>query len=75
MKAKALLDGQADTIRKLKAKTSTDTLGNKEFKTLVDMLGKRQTVVKAKTVGDTLGNVKSEHCSTCQVSASVSSGD
>ena len=42
VKAKALANRQADKIRQLKAKTSSDTLGNKEAKTLVDMLVEQQ---------------------------------
>ena len=38
VKTKTLVDRQADTIRQLKAKTSSDTLWDKEAKTLVDML-------------------------------------
>ena len=58
VKTKTLVNRQADTIRQLKAKTSSDTLGDEEAKTRVDMLAKRQAEVEAETVGDTLGNVE-----------------
>ena len=63
VKAKALENRQADMIRQLKAKTSSDTLGNKEAKTLVDMLVERQAEVEAETVGYTLGNVQAQNFS------------
>ena len=63
VKAKALVDRQADTIRQLTAKKSSDTLRDEEAKTLVDMQAERQAEVEAETVGYTLGNVDAEHCS------------
>ena len=38
VKAKTLVNRQADTIRKLKAKTSSNTLSDEKAKTRVDML-------------------------------------
>ena len=63
MKAKALVNSQADTIRQLKAKTNKVTLADKEAKTLLNMLAKREAEVDAETKGDILGNVKGENCS------------
>ena len=57
MKAKALVDRHADTIRQLTAKKSSDTLRDEEA------LAERQAEVEAETVGYTLGNVDAEHCS------------
>ena len=54
---------QADTIRKLKAKTSSDTLQNEKAYRLVNMLAKGKAEVKVETVIDTLGNVEAYYCS------------
>ena len=54
---------QADTIRPLKAKTSSDTLQNEKASRLVDMLAERKGEVKADTVLDTDSNVETYYCS------------
>ena len=52
MKAKALVQRPANTIRQLKAKTSSGTLHDKEVKRLVNMPADREPQVKAITVGN-----------------------
>ena len=52
MKAKALVQRPANTIRQLKANTSSGTLLDKEVKRLVDMPANRQPQVKAITVSN-----------------------
>ena len=63
MKAKALVQRPANTIRQLKAKTSSDTLHDKEVKRLVNMPADREPEVKAITVGNKDGNVQANYCS------------
>ena len=63
VKAKALVQRPANTIRQLKAKTSSDTLHDKEVKRLVDMPADREPEVKAITVGNKDGNVQANYCS------------
>ena len=63
MKAKALVQRPAHTIRQLKAKTSSGTLHDMEVKRLVDMPGDREPQVKAIIVGNKDGNVQANYCS------------
>ena len=63
MKAKALVQSPANTIRQLKAKISSGTLHDKEVKRLVDMPADREPQVKAITVGDNDCNVQANYCS------------
>ena len=58
MKAKALVQRPANTIRQLKAKTSSGTLHDKKVKRLVEMPADRQPQVKAITVANKDGNVQ-----------------
>ena len=63
MKAKALVQRPANTIRQLKAKTSSGTLHDKEVKRLVDMPADREPQVKAITVGNKDGNFQANYFS------------
>ena len=63
VKAKALVQRPANTIRQLKAKTSSGTLHDKEVKRLVNMPADRQPELKAITVGNKDGNVQANYCS------------
>ena len=67
MKAKALVQRPANTIRQLKAKTSSGKLHDKEVNRLVDMPADGQPQVKAITVGN-----KDEICR--QITALYSGG-
>ena len=53
----------ANTIRQLKAKTSSCTLHDEEVKRLVHMVADREPEVKTITVGDKDGNVQASYCS------------
>ena len=63
MKAKALVQRLAHTIRQLKAKTSSGTLHDKKVKRLEDMPADRKQEVKAITVRNKDGNVQGNYCS------------
>ena len=63
MKTKALVQRPPNTIRQLKAKTSSGTLHDKEVKRLVNMPVARQPELKAITVGNKDGNVRANYCS------------
>ena len=63
MKAKALVQRPANTIRQLKGKTSSGTLHDKEVKRLVDMPADREPQVIAITVGNKDDNVQANYCS------------
>ena len=58
MKAKALVQRLAHTIRQLKAKTYSGTLHDKTFKRQLKMSADREQEVKAITVGNKHGNVQ-----------------
>ena len=58
MKAKALVQRPAHTIRQLKAKTCSGTLHDMEVKRLVVMPADREPQVKAIIVGNKDGNVQ-----------------
>ena len=53
---------QAKTIRRLRTKTSSDTLQNEKASRLVDMPAEGKAEVKVDTVIDTLGNVEAYYC-------------
>ena len=63
MKAKALVQRPANTIRELKAKTSSGTLHDKKVKRLVDMPADGEQEVKDITVANKDGNVQRNYCS------------
>ena len=63
MKAKALVQRLAHTIRQLKAKTYSGTLHDKKFKRQLKMPVDCEQEVKAITVGNKHGNVQGNYCS------------
>ena len=63
VKAKALVQRLAHTIRQLKAKTYSGTLHDKKFKRQLKMPADREQEVKAITVRNNHGNVQGNYCS------------
>ena len=63
VKAKALVERLAHTIRQLKAQTSSGTLHDKTFKRQLKMPADREQKVKGITVRNKLGNVQGNYCS------------
>ena len=63
MKAKALVQRLAHTIRQLKAKTSSGTLHEKQVKRQLKMKADQEQEVKAITVCNKDGNVQGNYCS------------